>query len=352
MKLSDPMLQLKDKGNIQKYRKAGSIVAKVLDNLIKLCKVGQSVYKICSLGDLFIGEEVKKVYPDIKLKGICFPTCISINNVAGHFTPLPTNDIKIKDGDLVKIELGVHIDGFPATIAYTVLVKESIKEIEEKKINLLKALSEAGKSIYQIMKPGKTNYDIRNILNKIGKKYNCSLPYITDNSRAPGLLSFQVSRFVLDGFNDDDDEYVHRLILSRDHEEYDFSMVTTELEEDEVYAIDILYCTGTGKLSKYDCPNLIYKRIPDEQCSLKLKASRNTLKTFKNNRFPINIKDHYNGRFKLGLKECINKRLVSCYDVMGTKRNQYCARLKFTVIVKDNPILITGRSMDLQLSKV
>lgn len=65
-------------------------------------------------------------------KGIAFPTCISINNCICHFSPLRSEaDIKLADGDLVKIDLGAHIDGFIAVAAHSLIVAAS----KENKVN-------------------------------------------------------------------------------------------------------------------------------------------------------------------------------------------------------------------------
>lgn len=59
-------------------------------------------------------------------KGIAFPTCISVNNCVCHFSPLRTeSDVKLADGDVVKIDLGAHIDGFIAVAAHTLVVGAS-----------------------------------------------------------------------------------------------------------------------------------------------------------------------------------------------------------------------------------
>ena len=345
--LTDPMTQLFDEDNLHKYKKAGAITAKALDKLVKMCKVGQRVFDICAFGDKYILEQVGSNGED---GGIAFPTSVSINNLAGCFSPLPTDQTVISDGDLVKIELGVHVDGFPALIAYTVVVSETGEKIEGPRANVVRAVAGASKEILKVMRPGKSNFDVVKVLNKYAEKYNCSLPYITDDGHAPGVLSFQMSRYVIDGYNDDDDEFVHRFILSRQHEDYEFSMVDMELEEDEVYCVDIVFSTGTGRLRHADKEITIYKRLPDVRSMLKLKASRATLSSF-GDRFPVNIKDRNNTRFKLGLKECLSKNLITDYPVLEEK-GEYIARIKFTVIVKDKPILITGRSADEQVNKV
>ena len=52
--------------------------------------------------------------------GIAFPTCISPNHCVGHYSPLVSEDtVEIKEGDIVKIDLGVHVDGYIAVVAHT-----------------------------------------------------------------------------------------------------------------------------------------------------------------------------------------------------------------------------------------
>ena len=77
------------------------------------------------LGDSRLVEETSKAFKKDKklVKGIAFPTCISVNNCICHFSPLTTEpDVTIADGDMVKIDLGAHIDGFIAVVAHTLVV--------------------------------------------------------------------------------------------------------------------------------------------------------------------------------------------------------------------------------------
>ena len=73
---------------------------------------------ICGEVDAFIEAELLKVFSNKKSKklerGIGFPTCLSINEVMGHFSPIPDDDVKLQNEQLVKIELGAHIDGYCA----------------------------------------------------------------------------------------------------------------------------------------------------------------------------------------------------------------------------------------------
>lgn len=49
-----------------------------------------------------------------------FPVNIGVNEVAAHYTPTRETDIRFRDGDVVKIDVGAHIDGYPADTAATV----------------------------------------------------------------------------------------------------------------------------------------------------------------------------------------------------------------------------------------
>ena len=111
--------------------------------------------------------------------------------------------------------------------------------------------------------------------------------------------------------------------------------------------------SGTGKLSKLNeaDSSCIYKRLPDKKMRLKLKSSRTALAHFRSNRFPINIRDKKDNRFRLGLNDCVRKGLIEHYPAMQEKDGEYVVRLKFTVIVKDEPILVCARSLDDELSK-
>jgi len=71
-------------------------------------------------------EELTKVFSGKKSKklerGIAFPCCISVNEVCGHFSPLQEDTRTLKTEDLVKIQLGAHIDGYPAECGHTIVI--------------------------------------------------------------------------------------------------------------------------------------------------------------------------------------------------------------------------------------
>ena len=88
--------------------------------------------------------------------GIAFPCCISVNNCICHFSPLTNDpDVVLKDGDLVKIDLGAHLDQFIAVTAHTVVVGSSKdKKVTGRKADVMMAAHLASEAALRLVKPG------------------------------------------------------------------------------------------------------------------------------------------------------------------------------------------------------
>lgn len=103
-----------------------SLSIAALEKAITLCVADADVSTVCGTIDEFIAEELTKVFSNKKSKklerGIAFPCCLSVNEIAGHFSPCPDDSIKLANEDLVKIEVGAHIDGYAANAAHTIVV--------------------------------------------------------------------------------------------------------------------------------------------------------------------------------------------------------------------------------------
>ena len=73
----------------------------------ELCVPGADIATICTTIDAMIEEEVKKTFASKKSKnmerGIAFPTCISVNHIMGHYSPLVDESTLLKDGDIAKM---------------------------------------------------------------------------------------------------------------------------------------------------------------------------------------------------------------------------------------------------------
>ncbi|CAI8023546.1 Proliferation-associated protein 2G4 [Geodia barretti] len=143
---------------VTKYKMAGDMANRVLKSVLEAAVEGASVLNLCEMGDSLILEETGKVYKkekDMK-KGIAFPTCVSINNCVCHFSPLKSDPpVCLTAGDLFKIEMGVHVDGFIAVVGHTAVVgatKES--PVTDRKADVIKAAYLASEIAHRMVVPG------------------------------------------------------------------------------------------------------------------------------------------------------------------------------------------------------
>lgn len=80
-------------------------IVQALAKVVSELKAGATVLALCTLGDQVIEAEAKTALKSQKNieKGVAFPTCISRNNVVGHFCAEADEKEVLEEGDLVKM---------------------------------------------------------------------------------------------------------------------------------------------------------------------------------------------------------------------------------------------------------
>lgn len=90
---------------------AGKIAAEVRDSARKKYHVGSTLFEIC--------ESVEAQIRNMNAEP-AFPVNTSVNEIAAHYTAEPNDATLVKEGDVLKIDIGVQIDGYIADTAVTV----------------------------------------------------------------------------------------------------------------------------------------------------------------------------------------------------------------------------------------
>eukprot|EP01024_Parvocaulis_polyphysoides_P072806 TRINITY_DN9290_c0_g1_i6.p1 TRINITY_DN9290_c0_g1~~TRINITY_DN9290_c0_g1_i6.p1 ORF type:complete len:185 (-),score=33.33 TRINITY_DN9290_c0_g1_i6:81-635(-) len=173
-------LDLSNSDVVSKYKTAAEICNKSIADVIAGCKAGANVYELCALGDNRILEQTNLIYKGKKIeKGVAFPTCLAINSVVGHFTPNEGDTTVLKDGDVVKIDMGCHIDGFIATQATTLVVQEDPgAPVTGKIADLISAANTTFELAMRLIKPGKRVSDVAGLLQSCVEAYDVNLACI------------------------------------------------------------------------------------------------------------------------------------------------------------------------------
>jgi len=93
------------------YVRAGKIASVVREEQRRKYHVGRTLLEICESIEGRINE----------MRGAAaFPVNVSLNDIAAHYTAEPNDDTIVKEGDVLKIDIGVQIDGYVADTAVTV----------------------------------------------------------------------------------------------------------------------------------------------------------------------------------------------------------------------------------------
>ncbi|KAG7565325.1 Creatinase/aminopeptidase-like [Arabidopsis suecica] len=306
---------------VTKYKSAAEIVNKALQVVLAECKPKAKIVDICEKGDAFIKEQTASMYKNAKKKierGVAFPTCISVNNTVGHFSPLASDESVLEDGDMVKIDMGCHIDGFIALVGHTHVLQEGT--VTGRKSDVIRAASDAADVALRLVRPGKKNTDVTEAIQKVAAAYDCKI--------VEGVLSHQMKQHVIDG---------NKVVLSVSSP--DTTVDEVEFEENEVYAIDIVASTGDGKPKLLDeKQTTIYKKDESVNYQLKMKASRFIISEIKQNfpRMPFTARSLEEKRARLGLVECVNHGHLQPYPVLYEKPGDFVAQIKFTVLLMPN----------------
>jgi methionyl aminopeptidase len=87
----------------EEYRKSGAITSQVKAVVKSAVRPGTGFLEICDL-----------VRKEVESRGgrLAFPTGIGVNEVTAHYAPQEGDQSVVRDEDLVKVDFGVHVDGY------------------------------------------------------------------------------------------------------------------------------------------------------------------------------------------------------------------------------------------------
>ena len=175
--------------------KSGKIAARVLSEISTEIEPGKRIIKICTLAEKKIKE-----YGGTP----AFPLNVSINHIAAHSTSPRGDKSEIPDFGLVKLDVGVHVDGYIADTARTIDIDGTLEgfvsatdDALAEAIDLMQPgaeLGEIGHTIEKVIK----DYGLRPIKNLSGhnlKKYQLHAGKIVPNVKKRGVGTVEVGEY-------------------------------------------------------------------------------------------------------------------------------------------------------------
>ncbi len=147
MIMKNKRIRIKSPDDIKRIRDAGVIIAEIFTTLSSASLAGQSTWEVDLMIDSMIvkrkGRAAFKTVP-----GYSAASCISINDEVVH--GLPSKKKKIRNGDLVKIDIGVVMNGYFGDACRTF----AVGRVTDGAKNLAEATRQALEMAIAVMVPG------------------------------------------------------------------------------------------------------------------------------------------------------------------------------------------------------
>lgn len=316
---------------LTKYRLAADIANLSMKGVITQCVDGKDIAQICAFGDSLVNQQCAKSFKKKKNleKGVAFPTCISVNDCICNFSPLAAESRVLATGDVVKIDLGCHIDGYIATVGHTLVVGG---KAEGKVADCIVAAYTGLQVAMKMCRAGTKSTEFTEALTRVAKEFGVS--------GLVGAQSHQMQRFVFDG--------AKSLAMVSDPE---VKVEECELEVGDVLQLDVCMTSGEGKMRLGEERTTVFKRVADVSYKLKMKASRYVLKEVSNKfaTLPFTLRAFTDEKqARMGVLECTKHGLLEEYKVMYEKAGEGTAvgRFKATVVIgKNGTSMITSTAL-------
>ena len=138
-----------------------------LDSGTAVKEAKQKAQEICQVGTSYreIADKLESVVSDHEGVEPAFPVNISANEEAAHYSPGPNTDRVVQPGDLLKVDIGAHKDGYIADSAITVDVSDQHSKIRSRNEEIL------SKALERI-EPGLTVGELGSYIGSLAEDYN------------------------------------------------------------------------------------------------------------------------------------------------------------------------------------
>lgn len=133
MSFSKNLVYYKTEAEIALMKKAATLVSKTLTEVAKILKPGFTTLQIDKLCAEFVKDN-NAIPSFYNYRGYPHNICASVNDVVVHGFP---NNVALKDGDIVSIDMGVILNDWHGDHAYTFIIGEASEDVK-KLVNITK----------------------------------------------------------------------------------------------------------------------------------------------------------------------------------------------------------------------
>jgi methionyl aminopeptidase len=291
--------------DIEKYKRAGQIAIEVKEYVRDIVKNGMSIVELA--------QKIEKKIYDLGGKP-AFPVSLSSDDIAAHFHPTLDDDIKAQG--LLKVDLGVHVDGCIADTAISIDLTP-----DNKHKRLIEAAEAALENALELLSKDPTYNDIGKKIQETieGKGFS---PIINLSGHSIDKYEIHAGKTIPNYANGNENKL-----------------------EDGVYAVEPFSTSGDGKIYEGQTGN-VYSLI--EAKNIRSPKAREILDYILEEKKTLpfclrEIQEKFGSMARLAIKELINQGVIRDYGMLIEKGHGPVAQAEHTFIKLDNEIIVTTR---------
>ncbi|KAL9716408.1 Methionine aminopeptidase 2 [Leucoagaricus gongylophorus] len=324
---NERMAQEDTEDTYNNIRRAAEVHRQVRQYARRNIKPGMSMTEIVSM----IEDGTRALVEENGLEsGVGFPTGVSLNNCAAHYTPNAGDTIVLQQEDVLKVDIGVHVKGRICDSAFTMNFEPTYDTLlEAVKAATNTGVREAGIDVRLGELAGYIQETMESYEVEVNGKYYPVKPI--ENLSGHSINKYQIhgGKSVLLVKNDD----------------------PTKMEEGEYFAIETFGSTGRGRIVESgECSH--YARMVDApHVPLRISTARSLLKTINNNFGTLPFCRRYldrvgESKYLLALNHLVNQGIVQDYPPLCDQRGSMTAQFEHTILLRPTVKEVVSRGDD------
>lgn len=293
----------------EEYLKAGEIAYRVKKSVVKYVRPNVKLLEIANY--------VEKLIKDLGGEP-AFPVNISINEVAAHRSPYVDDVAVVPENSLVKIDVGVHVNGYIADTAITI-------SFNDKYLRLVEAVQEALNNALKIISNNIQLNAIGRVIERTVKSYGYNV--------VRNLSGHSLGRYL-----------IHAGEIVPNNSSF---VPLGKVSAGKAYAVEPFATDGRGYVQEdrnsiqiYALSSFNFKNLNDEEREL----AEYIFTKFKTLPFCERwLVDKFNDYLRLRdiLKKLTSKKVLTAYPVLVESSKGYVAQYEETVLILKDKVYIT-----------
>ena len=293
---------------LEKQQHACKIAREIREEMRRTVKEGMPIIDICEKVEGMTREKGGKP---------AFPCNVSVNEIAAHYTSSPNDKQTIPERAVVKVDIGVHVDGFIADTATTVCFHPEY-------VDMVKTAEEALEKAVEILRPGLS-------MTRFGKEIQ---KVIKTRGYKPvsNLTGHLIRRYII---------HAGKSLPNV------FNLSASRLKEGEVYGVEP-FVTVTGAAGRVEELREAHIFRYSKHKSLKNPYAKQILKYIRKNFLTLPFTERWLNKFassssyKNAFSELLSSKSVISYPVFVEASRNVVAQAEYTImIVKDGCVVLT-----------